>query len=30
MSSMFGGIVREALRGGGENLEQALEGVVER
>ena len=30
MSSMFGGIVREALRDGGANLEQALEGVVER
>jgi len=29
MSWMFGGTVREALRGGGENLEKALEGVVE-
>ena len=29
MSSMFGGTVREALRGGGANLEKALEGVVE-
>ena len=30
MSSMFGGTVREALRDGGTNLEQALEGGVER
>lgn len=29
MSSMFGGTVRKALRGGGVNLEKALEGVVE-
>ena len=29
MSSMFGGTVREALRGGGANLEKALEGVIE-
>ena len=30
MSSMFGGMVKKALRDGGANLEQALEGVVER
>lgn len=29
MSAMFGGTVREALKGGGANLEKALEGVVE-
>jgi uncharacterized protein (DUF302 family) len=29
MSTMFGGIVREALRGGGANLEKALDEVVE-
>ena len=29
MSTMFSGTVREALRGGGANLEKALEGVVE-
>lgn len=28
MSSMFGGAVRGALKGGGANLEKALEGVV--
>ncbi len=29
MSMMFGGTVRQALKGGGANLEKALEGVVE-
>lgn len=29
MSTMFGGTVRKALRGGGANLEKALEEVVE-
>ena len=29
MSAMFGGTVREALKGGGANLERALEGVVQ-
>ena len=29
MSKMFGGTVRGALKGGGANLEEALEGVVE-
>jgi len=29
MSSMFGGTVSDALRGGGAKLEKALEGVVE-
>jgi hypothetical protein len=29
MSLMFGGAVREALKGGGANLEKALEGVIE-
>ena len=29
MSAMFGGTVRGALKGGGANLEKALEGVVE-
>jgi len=29
MSLMFGGTVREALKGGGANLEKALDGVVE-
>ena len=29
MSAMFGGTVREALKGGGANLEKALEGVIE-
>ena len=30
MSAMFGGIVKNTLKGGGANLEEALEGVVER
>jgi uncharacterized protein (DUF302 family) len=29
MSAMFGGIVRDTLKGGGARLEKALEGVVE-
>ncbi len=28
MSAMFGGIVKDTLKGGGANLEKALEGVV--
>ena len=29
MALMFGGTVRKTLRGGGENLDKALEGVIE-